>query len=38
MPECCHAYLTIKPRMNHEVGARMDGVDGMSQLIAIIVI
>ena len=33
-----HAYLTIKSRKNHEASARMDGVDGMSQLIDMIVI
>ena len=37
MRECCrfhheHAYLTINPRMNHEVSSWMDGVDGISQL------
>ena len=35
------AYLTIRPRINHEVNSSMDGlvgVHGTSQLIRIIVI
>ena len=43
MRECCGLhmstpYLTVIPRMNHEISSRMDKMDGMAQLSGIIVI
>ena len=40
MRECCglYAYLTVIPRMNHEVIPRMDKMDGVEQVSDLIVI
>ena len=40
MRECCgpHAYLTVIPRMNHEVIPRMDKMDAREQFSGLIVI